>query len=146
MQEIGALIRERIASGQTVEMSPRGVSMLPTIKEGRDSVILAPVDRPIERYDVILYRRENGNYVLHRVVGRDKEGYILSGDNQFQLEHGIGDGDVIAVVTKIRRRGRLIDVSDPIYRACVRFWHLTRRPRHLAFRILRKVKRILFKH
>ena len=61
MQEIGALIRERIASGQTVEMSPRGVSMLPIIKEGRDSVILAPVDRPIERYDVILYRRENGN-------------------------------------------------------------------------------------
>jgi hypothetical protein len=114
--------------------------------EGRDSIILAPINRPIEKFDVILYRRANGNYVLHRVVGFDGDGYILMGDNQFQPEHGIGDDAVIAVVSKIRRRGRLIDVKAPIYRACVGFWHLTRGLRHLILRVLRKIRNILKKH
>jgi hypothetical protein len=80
------------------------------------------------------------------VVGFDGDGYVLVGDNQFRLERGIGDDDVIAVVTGIRRRGRLINVHSSFYRASVALWHLTRRPRYLVFRILRKIKRILTKH
>ena len=146
IDDIAAIIKEQIALGQSVEMPPRGRSMLPTIREGRDSVILSPKTGKLKKYDIPFYRRHDGTYVLHRVVGFDGEGYILSGDNQFILERGIGDDDVIAVVTGIRRRGRLIDVHNPIYLACVKFWHLTRLPRYLIFRILRKIKRILTKH
>ena len=146
IEDIAAIVRERVALGQSVEIPPRGISMLPTIKEGRDSVILSPKDGRLKKYDIPFYRRPDGAYVIHRVVGFDGDGYILMGDNQFQPEHGIGDDAVIAVVSKIRRRGRLIDVKDPIYRACVGFWHLTRGLRHLILRVLRKIRNILKKH
>ena len=146
IDDIAAIIKEQIALGQSVEMPPRGRSMLPTIREGRDSVILSPKTGRLRKYDIPFYRRHDGTYVLHRVVGFDGDGYVLVGDNQFRLERGIGDDDVIAVVTAIRRHGRLINVHSSFYRASVALWHLTRRPRYLVFRILRKIKRILTKH
>ena len=146
IEEIAAIITEQVALGQSVELPPRGRSMLPLLREGRDSVILSPVTGRLRRYDIPFYRRPDGTYVLHRVVGFDGEGYVLSGDNQFVLEHGIGDADLIAVVTAIRRGGRLIDVNNPLYRAYAVIWHITRWPRSVLVRAARKIKRILTKH
>ena len=146
IEEIAAIIREQIAIGQSVELPPRGVSMLPLIREGRDSVILSPVNGRLKRFDIPFYRRHDGTYVLHRVVGFDGDGYVLCGDNQFVLERGIGDADLIAVVTGIRRGGKLIDLNGPLYRTYVVLWHLTRWPRSILVRGVRKIKRILTKH
>ena len=146
IEEIAAIIRVQIALGQSVELPPRGVSMLPLIREGRDSVILSPVNGRLKRFDIPFYRRHDGTYVLHRVVGFDGDGYVLCGDNQFVLERGIGDADLIAVVTGIRRGGKLIDLSGPLYRTYVVLWHLTRWPRSILVRGVRKIKRILTKH
>lgn len=146
IEEIAAIIREQVSLGQSVEMPPRGKSMLPLIREGRDSVILSPLSGRLKKYDIPFYRRHDGTYVLHRVVGFDKGGYIMCGDNQFALEHGIGDADLIAVVTAIRRGGRLIKLDGPLYRTYVRLWDLTRWPRSVAVRAIRKIKRIFTKH
>ena len=146
IEEIAAIISEQVSLGQSVEMPPRGVSMRPTIREGRDSVILSPLNGRLKKYDIPFYRRHDGTYVLHRVVGFEGDGYIMCGDNQFVLEHGIGDDDLIAVVTAIRRGGRLIDVNNPFYRAYAVFWHITRWPRSIPTRAIRKIKRILTKH
>ena len=146
IEEIAAIIREQVARGQSVEMPPRGTSMLPLIREGRDSVILSPVSGRLKKYDIPFYRRHDGTYVLHRVVGFDREGYVLCGDNQFVLEHGIGDGEIIAVVTAIRRGGKLIRLDGLLYRTYVRLWDITRWPRWVAVRAARKIKRIFTKH
>lgn len=146
IEEIAAIIREQVSLGQSVEMPPRGKSMLPLIREGRDSVILSPVTGRLKKYDIPFYRRHDGTYVLHRVVGFDKGGYIMCGDNQFTLEHGIGDADLIAVVTAIRRGGKLIKLNGPLYCTYVRLWDLTRWPRSVIVRAARKIKRILTKH
>ena len=144
--DIAAIIREQIALGSSAELPPRGVSMLPLIREGRDSVILSPVNGRLKKYDIPFYRRPDGTYVLHRVVGFEGDGYILCGDNQFVLEHGIGDEHIIAVVTGIRRGGKLIDMNGLPYRAYVLLWDLTRWPRSIIVRGARKIKRILTKH
>ena len=146
IEEIATIIREQVARGQSVEMPPRGRSMRPLIREGRDSVILSPVVGRLKKYDIPFYRRPDGIYVLHRVVGFDGDGYILCGDNQFVLEHGITDENIIAVVTAIRRGGRLINLNGPLYRTYVVLWHVTRRPRSIAFRAASKIKRIFTKH
>lgn len=146
IEEIAAIIREQIALGSSAELPPRGVSMLPLIREGRDSVILSPVNGRLKKYDIPFYRRPDGTYVLHRVVGFEGDGYILCGDNQFVLEHGIGDEHIIAVVTGIRRGGKLIDMNGLPYRAYVLLWDLTRWPRSIIVRGARKIKRILTKH
>ena len=74
IEEIAAIIREQVARGQSVELPPRGVSMLPLIREGRDSVILSPVSGRLKKYDIPFYRRHDGNADKRNVF--DIERYI----------------------------------------------------------------------
>lgn len=94
-----------IAATGSVVIEPVGISMLPFLKEGRDSVrLVKPVDAP-ERYDIVLYR-VNGEYVLHRIIGFDGNKYIICGDNCRVWERGYGVDDIIAVVYTIYRNGK----------------------------------------
>ena len=61
-------IRQTLAQGKNVTFTPGGVSMLPMLRPNRDSVTLSPLPRQLKKYDLPLYRRNNGRYVLHRVV------------------------------------------------------------------------------
>ena len=67
------VFRERLENGQSVQFMPQGTSMLPMIRQGVDSVVVSPVSGPLKRYDLPLYQRDNGQYVLHRVVGVEYE-------------------------------------------------------------------------
>ena len=71
------VFRERLENGQSVQFMPQGTSMLPMIRQGVDSVVVSPVSGPLKRYDLPLYQRDNGQYVLHRVVGVE---YGAAGD------------------------------------------------------------------
>ena len=66
-----------------------GVSMLPCIRPKRDMLHLAKPEHDIKKYDVLLYKRKNGTYILHRVLEVKSDSYVLCGDNQWVLEHGI---------------------------------------------------------
>ena len=68
------LIEEVLAQGGEFELHPRGKSMLPAIREGRDTVMLSRATPPYTRGDLLLYRRTNGTFVLHRVVRVEKDG------------------------------------------------------------------------
>lgn len=100
-----------------------GNSMLPIIREGRDVLVIAtkPKDR-LKKYDVPLYRRPNGQYVLHRVIQVRERDYVLCGDNRRHREHGIQDSWIVGVLTEIHRGKRVIRTSDPLYRAYVHLW------------------------
>lgn len=145
MDAMMPIIEERLASGQSVELSPRGISMLPLIREGQDSVILSPVGERLKSYDLPLYKRENGGYVLHRVVKACDGVYTMAGDNQYIYEAGIKHSQIIAVVTAIRRGGRLIDAESTLYRFYAMAWHRSRGARYFIFRVKRKLKRIFKK-
>lgn len=119
------LVTEQLARGQSVQFSPRGTSMLPMLREGKDSVVLSSVPARLKKYDLPLYRRSDGQYVLHRIVAAG-DTYTCTGDNQFALEHGIGHEQLIAVVTAFTRAGRRWSVTHPVYRLYCRFWHFTR--------------------
>jgi hypothetical protein len=88
MEELMPLMKECLANGQSVTFSPHGVSMLPILREGRDTVTISAPPEKLKKYDIILYQRTNGKYVLHRIVGVG-ETYTCIGDNQFVLEKGI---------------------------------------------------------
>ena len=62
------LIKECLAEGKTVKFSPRGTSMMPMIRQGVDSVILSAVPGKLKKFDLPLYQRKNGLFVLHRIV------------------------------------------------------------------------------
>lgn len=101
------LIREVISRGGEFALHPRGESMLPTIRAGRDTVMLSALDRPPVRGDLLLYQRDTGAFVLHRVVREEKDGTLsMRGDNQYFIERGIRKDQVIAVVRRYYRQGQ----------------------------------------
>ncbi|MBO5270612.1 MAG: S24/S26 family peptidase [Clostridia bacterium] len=144
MDDLMPLIRERLAAGQSVKLSPRGVSMRPMLREGLDSVTLSQPPTRLKKYDIPLYLREDGTYVLHRVV-RVGETYTCIGDNQFVKEHGIPHERVIAVVTAFTRGGKSRSVGAISYRIYCRFWHFTRFPRRAYRGVIRRVRRLFRK-
>ena len=129
MDTLVPLFRERLASGQTVRFSPRGISMLPMMRQGIDSVVLSPLPDRLKKYDLPLYRRDNGKYVLHRVV-KVGETYACMGDNQFELEEGLRHDQMIALVTAFYRGDRKVEMDSFGYRVYCVFWHYSRGMRH----------------
>lgn len=129
LEQLMPLIRETLAAGKTVRFSPRGVSMLPMLRQGTDSVVLSPLPDKLKKYDLPLYQRDDGHFVLHRVV-KAGERYTCIGDNQFDLEHGLRHDQMIAVVTAFYRGNRLYTTDQLCYKVYCRFWHYSRGLRH----------------
>lgn len=102
----------------------RGDSMLPLIREGKDLVEIEAVQGRLKKYDVPLYKRDSGQYVLHRIVKVRKQDYVLCGDNRRRRESGIEDRHIIGVLTAVIREGKRVSVQNPRYRFQVRLWYL----------------------
>lgn len=142
MDELMPLLVERLEAGQSVKLSPRGISMLPMLREGIDSVVLSPVAGKLKKYDIPLYRRPNGQYVLHRIVRVDGERYTCVGDNQYRRERGVEHGSVLAVVTAFQRGEKECRIDALSYRVYCRLWHWTRLVRHACRAVKRRVIRL----
>ena len=124
LEELMPLIRERLGQGQNVRFSPRGVSMLPMLRQGLDTVVLSPLPERLGKYDLPLYQRDDGHFVLHRIV-KTGDGYTCIGDNQFELEPNVRADQMIAVVTAFTRDGKEIPVTNWCYRcywSCWPYW------------------------
>lgn len=130
------LIEEELSAGHNVRFSPSGISMLPMLKEGRDSVVLSPICGKLKIYDLPLYRRPNGQYILHRVV-KVRDTYTCIGDNQYYNETGVEHRQMIAVVTSFYRKNKEIHTNNLLYQLYCRLWHYSRPIRHLYIRGIR---------
>ncbi len=108
-------IEEAFNRGQTFKIEITGTSMNPLLFEKRDFVIIEKISRPLEIGDIPLYRRKDGAFVLHRIVGKSENDYTMCGDNQFILEKGITDSDIIGVVCEMNINGKKVLVTDPEY-------------------------------
>ena len=144
MEEMLPLILECLAAGQQVKFSPRGISMLPMILQGRDSVYLSSPPERLKMFDIPLYRREDGSFVLHRVV-KVGDTYTCIGDNQFRAEKGITPESVIAVVTAFTHKGKIYSVTSAGYRWYCLLWYASRPARRVLRAVWRRVKRLFIK-
>lgn len=129
LEQLMPLFLEQFAQGKSVKFAPRGISMLPMLRQGIDCVILSPLPGKLQKYDLPLYRRDDGKYVLHRVVEAG-ETYTCMGDNQFVPEPGLRHDQMIALVTGFTRGERMHQVTEPMYRLYCRLWHYSRPMRH----------------
>lgn len=95
-------------SAEYVPLYISGSSMTPFLVHSRDTVYLSKVTRPLKKGDMILYRRDNGAYILHRIYRVTPDGYRLVGDAQILIEKGVRPNQVLALVTAVRRREKLL--------------------------------------
>jgi len=147
LKEWMPIIEESLRAGKPVRFSPRGISMLPMIRQGEDCVVLSAAPERLRKYDIPLYQRDDGKYILHRIVKIQKneageETYSCVGDNQFELEYGVRRDQILAVVTAFSHCGREYSVLEWKYRIYCWFWHYSRPGR----RFFRRAKGWLRRH
>lgn len=145
LSELWPVMKEQIDRGKTVVFSPKGTSMLPLIRQNIDRIVLAKAPKSLKKYDLPLYLRENGQFVLHRVVGTDKNGYIMCGDNQVEREYGIQNGQILAIACGIYRGNEYISFDDKKYVNYCKKQVLKRRIYGIYLRIRRFASRIKHK-
>ena len=119
LYELWPVMKEVLDSGGEFTFGPQGVSMMPLIRQGLDKVVLVKADS-FKKGDAVFYRRDNGQFVLHRIVKVKKDGYVMCGDNQYDLEYGITDRHILAKMKAVIRDGVTVDDSNKKYRKYVK--------------------------
>ena len=137
LKEMWPIMEEQLNSGKIVSFIPNGNSMLPLIRPGVDSVLIKQAPEMLKKYDLPLYRRENGAFVLHRIVGVKKGTYTMRGDNQNVLERDIKREQILAVAIGMNKNGEYISFSG------VKYW-IYCRIRHFRQELSRVKKGINF--
>ena len=90
-----------------------GTSMMPLLRQRRDLMVIEKKGpERLHWLDVPLFKRDNGQYVLHRVMWVRKHDYVLCGDNQWYLERGITDKHILGVLTQVDRDGKRLDMRS----------------------------------
>lgn len=125
-QEYMEMIRALLEDGQEVSMIVTGNSMRPFLKHGRDKICMKKTDRKLRKGDIVFYRRENGQYVMHRILKCRDQSYTLLGDGQIVPESGIRQEQIFARITKVQVRGKWIGSENFRWRffehIWIRFW------------------------
>lgn len=126
-----------------------GTSMWPLLKEGKSRVQLIPLDgKSLKKGDIVLYQREDGNLVLHRIIKSGERGsFLVCGDHQWKLEEQIGEDQILAVAEGFYKNGHYIDDKTRWYQFYKVIWNknLTLRRCLLAFLRLSGLEKIYIK-
>ena len=104
-----------------------GISMLPMLRQRRDTIVVCAKTEKLKPLDVALYHRGDA-YVLHRVLRQTPTGYIIRGDNCYSDEI-IPEEDVFGVLTEFFRKDKHCLCTDKKY-----LRYAERRVRNYKFR------------
>lgn len=132
------MLQKVLSEGGTFPFYPRGSSMLPWIREGKDRVLLAPLPDELKKNQIVLYKRKNGAYVLHRIVKIQGDTYTMRGDHQYVNEPGISREQMLGVVSRICREDREYRTEQPLVRFQALLWTESAGLRRLLSRILHR--------
>ena len=128
----------------TLVFTPYGNSMQPLLKNHENPVVLLPVTSRLKKGDVAFYKRENGQYVLHRIVRVHQDSYDCSGDNQSALEKGVRDDMILARMAGFYRGETYVSADDPKIRRYAKR-RMASRPFRRCFALIKLAFRRLFK-
>lgn len=117
ISEIGALIND----GLEVKFKPKGMSMLPFIHEGKDSLLLKRCES-FKVGDIVLAKVNNSRYVIHRIYSIREDWFILMGDGNIAGKEKCRQEDIIATAIKILKNGKEIDCQSPSHLRNARIW------------------------
>ena len=118
----------------------KGNSMYPLIRQGKDVLIIKKCNTRLKKMDVPLYKRESGQYVLHRIVKVNSNDYVIRGDNTYSNETGIKDEQILGVLSGVIRDGKEVSVNSLSYKIYSYFWYYTYYLRKLIIKIKRCIR------
>lgn len=112
-----------LKENMTLTYSNVGVSMLPLLRQGRDTFTVTEKEtylkstgeKRFKAGDVILYLRPPKSYVLHRIIEVRRDDYVILGDHCIAKEYGIKDEDILGIMTAYSRDGKNHTVKEASY-------------------------------
>lgn len=117
------IINEILDNGNGVRLTVTGSSMYPFLRESVDSVELYTGNyNNIYRGDIALIHRSSGEYILHRVVKKEKDCFYFAGDAQTWIEGPVMPNQLIALVKVVWRRNKSIKCSNILWKASSMIW------------------------
>jgi hypothetical protein len=133
---------ELLRQGQKqVAIPVTGGSMVPFLHSG-DMAYLDLPNTPLKKGDIVLYTRENGRYILHRIKKINKDGsFIMVGDAQQELELLPRRDLIHARVTSARHCGKLTHPGQPRWWFFQHIWLNVVPLRHFLMALSGKLKR-----
>ena len=107
-KELGELMRIKLQSGLPFRFQARGWSMAPFIRDHDVITLRALAGIKIQVGDIVAFiRPESENLVVHRVIARQGESFLIQGDGAEGMSDGIiPSSNLIGIVTEIERNGR----------------------------------------
>lgn len=118
-----------------------GTSMLPLLKNHRDSVYVVTPDK-LKKYDVVLFERANDQLVLHRIMKVQGDVFYISGDNDITLEK-VAREQIIGKMTEFSVKDKEYTIQALWYKLYSRLWGFsnnTKRPLLFLYKLPRKIK------
>lgn len=126
--------------GHNLKIPLSGLSMYPLLAGGRDEAVLSTVQgKKLKRGDIVLYVREDGTHVLHRVYHIKNNAFFMLGDAHTWIEGPIKKEDILAVAVSVIRKDKTISCKRFDYRMVSALWLLVRPLRPLIMRAARRI-------
>jgi hypothetical protein len=144
IRHLGPLLDELIKDGKRVRLTVSGSSMFPFIRDG-DVVEIEGLNSKIRVGDVLLVRKNEETYVLHRVVKIEKDKFFLRGDYSSCLEGPFRKEDVVARAVIRYCGGKIYDLSRGCYRLAGMVWARTFPINLYTIRLLGFLRRVFRK-
>ena len=136
-------LEQLLADGYSIRIHPQGFSMYPLFIPGRDEAVIEPIgSKSLRRNDVVLYRRDSGILVLHRIFKINSEGVWLVGDNQTEIEGPLRADQMKGLLCAAIRNDREIPTSSPVYRFLTSFWLFLRPIRPVFWKLSRLIRKL----
>lgn len=136
---LSPFLTELLGADLSVKLKITGDSMYPLFRSGLDIIVLKK-KFPISKYDILLYRRKNGEHIIHRVVNIKDNAFCMAGDNETVTEYPIYENQVIATVEGFYRNGKYISCGNLIYWLYSFLWVKIIPLRHRVLNVLKKLR------
>lgn len=140
MAQLVELMEEPLANGSEVAFTVRGNSMWPLLHDRKDKIFLKRLDF-YKTYDIILYKRDDKTFVLHRIVGKKNGAFYLAGDGEFEKEYPIYPEQILAKAVRGVRYGKPFSCSSFGFKAYSVLWVFLLPVRPLAVRVFSTLRR-----
>lgn len=141
------VLRELIAEGRDVRLNVRGYSMMPFLKDGRDSVMISKINSKLKKGDIVIFQRKTGEFIMHRICRADEAGrqYYLVGDAQEIVEGPIEEKQIFGIITSAYRRKKWVKPGDMCWWFYEKVWGAMRPFRAKLLLGLLKARRLVKK-
>lgn len=103
----------------------QGTSMWPLLREGKSRVQIASMEgQPLRKGDLVLFKREDGTLVLHRIIKSKERGiFLVCGDHQWRQLESIREDQIRGVAQGFYTNGNYIDDTTGWYRIYKKIWN-----------------------